>query len=142
MRFERGADPTAPPTAMARACALLTELGAGTPVGAMVDAHPQRRAATMLVLARPRIPGLLGMPVPDEAVERILAGLGFTVEPADGGWRVTAPSWRVDIHRDVDLIEEVGRHHGFEHLPTTFPGVQEAPGPSDPRIARDHTGPD
>ena len=37
------------------------------------------------------------------------------------------PGWRVDIHRQVDLIEEVGRHHGFEHLPTTFPGVQQAP---------------
>ncbi len=47
------------------------------------------------------------------------------------------PPWRVDMHRQVDLIEEVGRHHGFEHLPTTFPGVEQAPPPSDPRIARD-----
>jgi phenylalanyl-tRNA synthetase beta chain len=52
-------------------------------------------------------------------------------------WAVTPPPWRVDIHRQVDLIEEVGRHHGFEHLPSTFPGVQQAPPPSDPRIARD-----
>ncbi len=47
------------------------------------------------------------------------------------------PPWRVDMHRQVDLIEEVGRHYGFEHLPTTFPGVEQAPPPSDPRIARD-----
>ena len=47
------------------------------------------------------------------------------------------PPWRVDMHRQVDLIEEVGRHHGFEHLPTTFPAVEQAPPPSDPRIARD-----
>ena len=53
------------------------------------------------------------------------------------GWDVVTPSWRVDIHRQVDLIEEVGRHYGFEHLPTTFPGVEQAPPPSDPRIARD-----
>lgn len=137
MRFERGADLAAPPVAMTRACALLAEIGAGSPVGGLVDAYPQPRAATTLFLARPRIPGLLGMPVPDEAVERILAGLGFAVKPADGGWWVTAPSWRVDIHRDVDVIEEVGRHHGFEHLPATFPGVQQAPAPWDPRIARD-----
>ena len=53
--------------------------------------------------------------------------------------------WSVDRRRagvstftgKVDLIEEVGRHYGFEHLPTTFPGVQQAPPPSDPRIARD-----
>jgi phenylalanyl-tRNA synthetase beta chain len=41
------------------------------------------------------------------------------------------------MHREVDLIEEVGRHYGFEHLPATFPAVQQAPPPSDPRIARD-----
>ena len=41
------------------------------------------------------------------------------------------------MHRPVDLIEEVGRHYGFENLPTTFPGVEQAPPPSDPRIARD-----
>ena len=41
------------------------------------------------------------------------------------------------MHRPVDLIEEVGRHYGFEHLPSTFPGVEQAPPPSDPRIARD-----
>ena len=41
------------------------------------------------------------------------------------------------MYREVDLIEEVGRHHGFEHLPATFPGVEQAPPPSDSRIARD-----
>jgi phenylalanyl-tRNA synthetase beta chain len=41
------------------------------------------------------------------------------------------------MHRQVDLIEEVGRHHGFEHLPATFPAVEQAPPPSDPRISRD-----
>ena len=56
---------------------------------------------------------------------------------AGSGWTVTTPSWRVDIKHQVDLIEEVGRHHGFEHLPSTFPGVQQAPASSDPRIARD-----
>jgi hypothetical protein len=50
---------------------------------------------------------------------------------------VSVPAWRVDIKRQVDLIEEVGRHYGFENLPSTFPGSQQAPRPSDPRIARD-----
>ena len=47
------------------------------------------------------------------------------------------PGWRVDVSVPVDLIEEVGRHYGFEHLPTTFPAVEQPPPPSDPRIARD-----
>ena len=77
------------------------------------------------------------MRVPHAEVRRILEALGFEVQPGDGGWTVRVPGWRVDVHRNVDLIEEIGRHHGFEHLPTTFPGVQQAPAPSDPRIARD-----
>ena len=83
------------------------------------------------------------MDVPEADVDRILKSLGFEIVttryegPHAVGWDVVAPSWRVDIHRQVDLIEEVGRHYGFEHLPTTFPGVEQAPPPSDPRIARD-----
>ncbi len=141
-RFERGADLTAPARAMARACALLEQIGAGTPTGTIRDAYPMPHQPKALVLERTRLSGLLGMDVPGAEVARILASLGFEVAPHEGapygeGWTVTAPSWRVDIHRPVDLIEEVGRHYGFEHLPTTFPGVQQAPPPSDPRIARD-----
>jgi phenylalanyl-tRNA synthetase beta chain len=159
MRFERGADLSAPARAMARACALLEQIGAGTPSGVITDVYPAPRVATPITLERRRIGGLLGMAVPDADVTRILDGLGFDATPLSGeaaaaeagpaassaagmpgdrgGWMVTPPAWRVDVHRPVDLIEEVGRHYGFEHLPATFPGVQRAPAPSDPRIARD-----
>ncbi len=137
MRFERGADLTAPARAMARACGLLARIEAGTPTGRIADAYPVGHAPKHVPLERRRISGLLGMDVPDAAVVRILASLGFTARPSGDGWVVTVPGWRVDIHRPVDLIEEVGRHYGFEHLPATFPGVQQAPAPSDPRIARD-----
>ncbi len=149
-RFERGMDRTAPPRAMARALELLEKIGAGTPTGAVTDNYPRPYQPTTLRLDRSRISGLLGMGVPAESVERILQSLGFEVESAfappidaagatagHGGWKVICPPWRVDINRQVDLIEEVGRHYGFEHLPTTFPGVEQAPPPSDPRIARD-----
>lgn len=143
-RFERGMDVTAPARAMARACALLEQIGAGKAAGTIHDAYPSPQPATSLTLDRARVSGLLGMDVPDASVERILTSLGFHVESAfakatagHAGWRITAPAWRVDIKRPVDLIEEVGRHHGFEHLPSTFPGVQQAPAASDPRIARD-----
>jgi phenylalanyl-tRNA synthetase beta chain len=157
MRFERGADRTAPPRAMARALQLLEQIGAGKPTGDATDNFPTPDQPKTMRLERERIGGLLGMEVPDEAVERILTSLGFetrsasakastsakaTVDrtadnPRAGGWEVIPPPWRVDMHRQVDLIEEVGRHYGFEHLPTTFPGVEQAPPPSDPRIARD-----
>jgi len=136
-RFERGADRTAPPRAMARALQLLEQIGAGSFTGDATDNYPTPYQPRTTHLDRARIRGLLGMDVPDESVTRILSSLDFDPEMTSTGWLVTAPPWRVDMHRQVDLIEEVGRHHGFEHLPTTFPGVEQAPPPSDPRIARD-----
>ncbi len=139
MRFERGADPTVTATAMARACALLEFIGAGTPDGTMVDAQAHPMTRRVVQLTHDHIEGLLGMPVPVAEVERILEALGFTTASAAPGaaWQVTVPGWRPDIARAEDLIEEVGRHHGFEHLPATFPPVSHAPPPSDPRMARD-----
>jgi phenylalanyl-tRNA synthetase beta chain len=149
MRFERGMDITAPPRAMARACELLEKVGAGKSPSAIIDVYPTPYQPKTIRLERDRIAGLLGMEVPDEAVERILKSLGFELQSASaprestgataghGAWTVLCPPWRVDMHRPVDLIEEVGRHYGFENLPTTFPGVEQAPPPSDPRIARD-----
>jgi phenylalanyl-tRNA synthetase beta chain len=136
-RFERGMDRTAPPRAITRALELLQTTGAGKGTGAVTDVYPRPHQAKVIHLERARIARLLGMEVSDEAVVRILAALGLQVRTAGDGWDAVIPSWRVDIHRQVDLIEEVGRHHGFEHLPSTFPGVEQAPPPSDPRIARD-----
>ena len=139
MRFERGADPTAQAAAMARACALLEIIGAGRADGTMVDAQARPYVARVIPVAHAHIEALLGMPVPPAEVTRLLGALGFTLV-ADGAapaWRVTVPGWRPDVVRPEDVIEEVGRHHGFEHLPATFPPVLQAPPPSDPRIARD-----
>ena len=136
-RFERGMDRTAPPRAITRALELVQKIGAGKPTGAITDVYPRPHQPKVVHLDRPRIARLLGMDVPDDAVMRILVSLGFQVRMVGEGWDAVVPGWRVDIHRQVDLIEEVGRHYGFEHLPATFPGVEQAPPPSDPRIARD-----
>jgi phenylalanyl-tRNA synthetase beta chain len=116
---------------------LLEQIGAGKVTGSVTDVFPVPYQPRPLHLDRVRIAGLLGMDVPDADVERILRSLGFGVTGAGGGWEITPPAWRVDMHRQVDLIEEVGRHYGFEHLPATFPPVHQAPAPSDSRIARD-----
>ncbi|MBP7778547.1 MAG: phenylalanine--tRNA ligase subunit beta [Acidobacteria bacterium] len=139
MRFERGADPTGAALGMARACALLEFIGAGTADGTMVDQQARPFERRLVPLRHDHVEGLLGMPVPIVDVERILAALGFTTaaEAAGSAWSVAVPGWRPDIARPEDLIEEVGRHYGFEHLPATFPPVHQAPPPSDARIARD-----
>jgi phenylalanyl-tRNA synthetase beta chain len=141
-RFERGADIHGPLPAIRRVADLLARMQAGEPAGAVIDRYPAPKAPMRLALRRPQIARLLGMDVPSADVERILAGLGFGLtgvrsSKGEEGWLVTVPSWRVDVGREVDLIEEVGRHYGFDRLPATFPPLEAVSPPHDPRIERD-----
>ena len=136
-RFERGADPNAQVLAIQRAIALLQQIGAGRPAGSIVDVYPQPREARRLHLRHERLARLFGASVPDTEVVRILRGLGLEVTPAADGWDAVAPTFRVDLLREVDLIEEVGRHYGFDKLEPTFPVVTQPAPPPDPRIPRD-----
>lgn len=136
-RFERGGDLGAQVVAIARAAALMAKLGTGRIVGPIVDCYPHERQPVRIALRRERIARLLGVAVPDADVERILRALGMDLSPLPRGWQATIPTFRVDLQREADLIEEVGRHYGFDRLEPTFPAMREpAPAP-DPRIARD-----
>ena len=136
-RFERGADINAPVVALERALALLEEIEGGRASGPIVDCYPIVREGRQLQLRRARLALLLGARVADADVERILRGLGLTVSSAADGWHVVAPTYRVDLLREADLIEEVGRHYGFDKLEPTFPVQTEAAPAPDPRVARD-----
>ena len=136
-RFERGADANAAVKGIERAVALLEEIGAGTSRGGAVDKYPVPVAARTIALRRGRIEQILGLAIADPDVERILEGLGFQFRRTNAGWDVDAPTFRVDVLREVDLIEEVARHHGYDRLPAAFPAPSAPPGPSDPGIARD-----
>ncbi|HEX4681823.1 MAG TPA: phenylalanine--tRNA ligase subunit beta [Gemmatimonadaceae bacterium] len=136
-RFERGADVNGTLPAMQRAIALMEFIGAGKVSGHVVDRYPSPRQPLKLHLRRSRLALLLGVLVPDAEVVRILRGLGLGVMAASDGWDVVAPTYRVDLVREVDLIEEVGRHYGFERLETAFPALKQPPPPPDPRITRD-----
>jgi phenylalanyl-tRNA synthetase beta chain len=136
MRFERGTDPRLPLTAMERACALLEMIGGGVPRGTVVDRYPVRIEPTVITLRRARIAGLLGVEIFDVDIRRVLEALGFALRDAEAGWDITVPTRRVDVTREVDLIEEVARHCGLDRIPATFPALTVAPPPLDPRIAR------
>jgi phenylalanyl-tRNA synthetase beta chain len=136
-RFERGADINAPVRAIERAIELMRQIGAGQLVGPVVDRYPSPRGPKALRLRKARLAGLLGLNVPDAEVTRILRALGLEVAPAGDGWEVLAPTFRVDLTREVDLIEEVGRHYGFDRLEPAFPPVTAPPPPPDVRVSRD-----
>jgi phenylalanyl-tRNA synthetase beta chain len=136
-RFERGGDPGAQVTALQRAVALMEQIQSGRAAGGIVDVYPRPQPARRLHLRRGRLARLLGATVPDADVGRILRSLGLEVAAAADGWDVTAPTFRVDLLREVDLIEEVGRHHGFDKLEATFPVLTQPAPPPDARITRD-----
>jgi phenylalanyl-tRNA synthetase beta chain len=136
-RFERGADIDAPVVALQRLAALLERTGCGQVVGPVSDVYPSVRQRTRLHLRRSRLSALLGVAVADADVARILQSLGLTVAATADGWDVEVPTFRVDLQREVDLIEEVGRHDGFEKLPATFPPVTAPPAAPDDRVPRD-----
>jgi len=136
-RFERGADINGAVAAMQRAVALMESIGAGTVSGPIVDRYPAARQPARLHLRRARLASVLGATVPDADVSRILRSLGLDVSNAEDGWDVVAPTFRVDLVREIDLIEEVGRHHGFDRLEPSFPVLKQPAPPPDPRVARD-----
>ena len=75
-----------------------------------------------------------------DVLEAALEPLGFTVARQSGpdrAWIVTVPTFRVDVTREVDVIEEVGRHYGFDRLPIRFPALVAAQAAPDPAVARD-----
>jgi len=136
-RFERGADISAQALAIQRAIALMEQIGAGRPDGPIVDCYPQPRERKRIHLRRERLALVLGVAVPDHDVMRILTRLGLDVIQSGDGWDVVAPTFRVDLLREADLIEEAGRHYGFDKLEATFPVMSQPSPPPDPRIPRD-----
>jgi len=121
-RFERGVDPYLPRAAMEYATALLLELAGGTPSviseAVISDYLPQ---TPQIHLRRERISRVLGLAIEDADIERILLALDMQLEPVADGWHVKAPSRRFDMAIEEDVIEELARIYGYEHIPTTLP---------------------
>ena len=118
-RFERGADIEMAPVALDRAAILIAQLAGGEVLRGVLDVYPTPKHRTYIELRRREIQRILGAEVPWEEIERILRTLGFAVERrGTEGWRVTPPLSRLDVDREVDLIEEVARHYGYNRLPS------------------------
>ncbi len=124
-RFERGIDPEGVVRALDRAAGLMAELSGGTICRGVIDEYPQPvPTAHDIPLRLKRVEDILGAAVGEADVVRILESLEMTVAPSgEGCFRVTPPTCRVDIAREIDLIEEIARMHGYDRVPVTLPAV-------------------
>jgi phenylalanyl-tRNA synthetase beta chain len=121
-RFERGADPEAGDVCSARIAHLLESSGAGTARPGLVDVRPVPREPRPVLFRPARAEKLIGDAVGTRRSEEILAGLGFQKRAdTQEGSRWEIPSWRGDVTREVDVVEEVARHHGLGRVPSTLP---------------------
>jgi phenylalanyl-tRNA synthetase beta chain len=118
-RFERGIDRGATLQRLAQAAGLIVAVAGGS-VETVLDVGAEPPPAPPVRLRAQRIARVLGAEVAAGDVERLLGAIGFRLsrEPADDlAWMVTPPSWRQDVTREVDLIEDVARLVGFDALP-------------------------
>ncbi|GFE58504.1 phenylalanine--tRNA ligase subunit beta [Geobacter sp. AOG1] len=121
-RFERGADIAILTRALDRAAALIAELAGGTIARGLIDVHPEPVPQRTIMARLDRINRMLGIALTTDEVATIFRNLEFdVVQTGPEAMAVTVPSFRVDIEREIDLIEEVARLHGFENIPVTMP---------------------
>jgi phenylalanyl-tRNA synthetase beta chain len=134
-RFERGADPEMAELASRRCAELIVQLAGGEVLAGVVDVYPAKAPAMPLELTRREMLRVLGADVPDREIERILKALGFEPVREDSArgssgsliaaWKCTRPSWRADVTREVDLIEEVARLYGLDRFPARLPAAKQ-----------------
>jgi phenylalanyl-tRNA synthetase beta chain len=134
-RFGRGADPEMAELASRRAAELILQLAGGELLGGVVDVYPGKRKPRSVSITRAEILRVMGADVPDKEIEAILGALGFAPKRVDANrgaagsllaaWECTPPSWRAEVEREIDLIEEVARVYGLEKFPPRLPAARQ-----------------
>ena len=134
-RFGRGANPEMAELASRRCAELILQLAGGELLAGVVDVYPGKRAPKKIVLTRAELLRVMGADVPDKQIESSLSGLGFAPVRVDQNrgaegsllatWECTQPSWRAEVEREIDLIEEVARIYGLDKFPPRLPAARQ-----------------
>ncbi len=142
-RFERGADLEMTDVASLRVAELVQQLAGGEVLAGVVDVFPGREPQRTIDFSRQELLRIMGADVPDREIEEILGALGFQPVRSDANrgsagslaavWRCQQPSWRPDVTREIDLIEEVSRIYGLEKFPARLSGTQLPAHPKPPQ---------
>ncbi len=134
-RFGRGADPEMAELASRRCAELILQLVGGDLLAGLVDVYPGKRAPKKILLTRAELLRVMGADVPDKQIESSLSALGFAPVRVDhnrgavgsllAAWECTQPSWRAEVEREIDLIEEVARIYGLDKFPPRLPAARQ-----------------
>jgi len=134
-RFGRGADPEIAEMASRRAAELILQLAGGELLSGVVDIYPGKRGSKKIRVTRAEILRVMGADVPDKEVEASLGALGFAPIRIDqnrgaegsllAAWECTQPSWRAEVEREIDLIEEIARIYGLDKFPPRLPAARQ-----------------
>jgi phenylalanyl-tRNA synthetase beta chain len=134
-RFGRGADPEMAELASRRCAELILELAGGELLSGVVNVYPGKRAPKKIRVTRAEILRIMGADVPDKEIEAALGALGFAPVRIDhnrgaagsllAAWECTQPSWRAEVEREIDLIEEIARIRGLEKFPPRLPAARQ-----------------
>ena len=126
-RFERGADWGITPLACDRVAELILASAGGELQGEQIDTVARRAEPASIELHSSEVNRILGIDFDEDEIQRILGRLGFGVTRAPGGsFSIQVPTWRLDVEREVDLLEELARVHGYNHFPNTLPAFSGA----------------
>jgi phenylalanyl-tRNA synthetase beta chain len=135
-RFERGSDISFPPEAARMAASLFSQFGGKVCKGIM-DVYPKPRKTKTVMLRDHRVTSLLGVEIDNKFIQKTLENLGFQIENKQPGiWRVAIPSFRIDIEREADLVEEIARFYGYEKIPIQLPPLRNLELTLDPKKER------
>jgi phenylalanyl-tRNA synthetase beta chain len=134
-RFARGADPEMAELASRRCAELILQLAGGELLAGVVDVYPGKHGAKKIQVTRAELLRGMGADVPDKEIESILSALGFAPVRVDqnrgaagsilAAWECTQPSWRAEVSREIDLIEEIVRVYGLDKFPPRLPASRQ-----------------
>ena len=116
-RFERGIDPTITEYALKRAALLIQEVAGGEITSDIIDLYPKKIEDFPVVLNFNNAKKIIGQELPKETIKNILASLEIKVNSvSDAGLGLTIPAYRVDVQREIDVIEEILRVYGYNNI--------------------------
>ncbi len=124
-RFERGVDPNRVGNALDRASEMIRKLAGGKVARGKLDVYPYPIEEKEVSLSTSKVNSILGTVIEPEKIKKIIEGLGIkTLRLTEDEMRLRIPTFRVDLTQEIDLIEEVARHFGYNNLRTTLPVIR------------------